>query len=99
MNKFYAILIGMCCPFALQSQSFIESFETDGEGTRYESNNFTSECNTDWFRRLQDGACPSTPNANFRDLATDNAIGEDGIFYFGASDTDQASLMIKLLDF
>ena len=73
------------------AQSFTESFETDGEGVRYESNNFTSECNADWFRRLQDGECATNNNANFRDLATNNAIGEDGTFYFGGSDVDQGS--------
>ncbi|MFK7773352.1 MAG: T9SS type A sorting domain-containing protein [Saprospiraceae bacterium] len=91
MTKFCTLLICMLCYFPIFAQTFTESFETDGEGTRYESNNFTSTCNADFFRRMQDGECPTNANANFRDLATNNAIGEDGTFYFAGSDVDQGA--------
>ncbi len=83
------LLLFFFMSFSSYSQTFTESFETDGEGTRYESNNFTVGCGTDWFRRTQDAHC-GTASHNFRDLANNNASNEDGIWYFGGSDVEEA---------
>ena len=65
------------------AQLLTESFETDGEGTRYTSNFFNLTCN-DHFLRAQDSdvgvtICPTNVPA-----------GEHGTFYWSGEDTDQA---------
>ncbi|MEM6724164.1 MAG: hypothetical protein AAF598_09005, partial [Bacteroidota bacterium] len=74
----------------MRGQTFTESFETDGEGSRYESNEFTVGCNTDWFRRTFDGQC-TTNSHNFRDLASGNTSNEDGTWYFAGSDVEEGN--------
>ncbi len=91
MYQIYFLLICLlCCTISLSGQTFTESFETDGEGSRYESNEFTVGCGTDWYRRTFDGECANN-NHNFRDAASNNAINEDGTFYIAGSDVDEAN--------
>ena len=74
-------------PFSItnaQTNLLTESFETDGEGTRYISNTFQTACH-DFFERIQDS-----------DISTNNCVtntigGEDGTFFWGGEDTDAAT--------
>ncbi len=61
-----------------------ESFETDGEGSRYTSNAFHAACH-DYFERIQDS-----------DIPTNNCVSnvpgaEHGTFYWAGEDTDGAT--------
>lgn len=64
-------------PATAQSSLWSESFETDGNGTRYTATEFTDN-GTDFFLRT-DGT----------DIATSYVVtGADGSFYFAGQDTD-----------
>ena len=70
--------------FNAQTLLLQESFETDGEGTRYTSNSFQTGC-SDFFERIQDSDIPGN------NCVSNTIDGEDGTFFWGGEDTDQAS--------
>ena len=70
--------------FNAQTLLLQESFETDGEGTRYTSNSFNSACN-DYFTRTQDS------DQGTITCITNIPSNEDGTFFWGAEDSDQAT--------
>lgn len=84
--KILSIFLLLICGNSLNvfGQLLTESFETDGEGVRYTSNFFQSGC-SDFFERIQGSDIPTN------NCVTTAPTGQDGTFYWGGEDTDQAS--------
>lgn len=71
-----------------QTSLYTESFETDGDGTRYESNFFTDFCgNPDWYRRMLSTDC-NPPVAN--DNMAFTISGIDGSYFIAGDDVEQS---------
>ena len=81
MKHFILItVVSLLAVFNSSAQLLTESFETDGEGTRYTSNFFnTGTC--DYFVR----------DNNVSSCLTNNPTGTDGSFYWAGEDCDAAS--------
>ncbi len=84
MKKSFLLSIAMILVIQLvytQTNLLTEDFETDGEGSRYTSNNFDVGCN-DFFERYTNGGgnCLSNEPTNV-----------SGTYYWAGEDVDQAS--------
>jgi len=86
LNRFLLIAISLIISFHVESQTQLmqESFETNGEGTRYVSNFFQNACH-DFFERIQDSDISSN------NCVTNTPGSEDGTYYWGGEDFDVAS--------
>jgi len=86
---FFKISLAFICTslsFYTHSQTVLqsESFETNGEGTRYTSNHFNTACH-DYFERMQDS------DIGVRNCVSNTPGSEDGTYYWAGEDCDAAT--------
>ncbi|MDW3648822.1 MAG: hypothetical protein R8P61_17270 [Bacteroidia bacterium] len=65
-----------------------ESFETEGDGSRYEANYFADFCgNTDWYRRMVASECTA---GSENDFIAFSITGIDGSYFMAADDAEES---------
>lgn len=85
---FSLLIPDLCSQTTLQT----ESFETEGNGSRYRANYFADFCgNTDWYRRSETTTCsPSTSTDNDYLKFYASISGITGSFFIAGDDTEEA---------